>query len=67
MIGVEPTWIAPLDPKSSASANFATPAVVTGSLSAVRTVSARENALNAHKAVINTSDSVKRAKLGFFL
>ena len=26
MIGVEPTWIAPLDPKSSASANFATPA-----------------------------------------
>ena len=26
MIGVEPTWIAPLDPKSSASANFATSA-----------------------------------------
>ena len=24
MIGVEPTWITPLDPKSSASANFAT-------------------------------------------
>ena len=26
MIGVEPTWITPLDPKSSASANFATSA-----------------------------------------
>lgn len=26
MIGIEPTWIAPLDPKSSASASFATPA-----------------------------------------
>jgi hypothetical protein len=25
-IGVEPTWIAPADPKSAASANFATPA-----------------------------------------
>jgi hypothetical protein len=24
MIGVEPTWIAPPDPKSGASANFAT-------------------------------------------
>ena len=27
MIGVEPTWITPLDPKSSASANFATSGV----------------------------------------
>ncbi len=27
MIGVEPTWITPLDPKSSASANFATSAL----------------------------------------
>jgi hypothetical protein len=26
MIGIEPTWIAPLDPKSSASASFATSA-----------------------------------------
>ena len=26
MIGVEPTWIAPPDPKSGASANFATSA-----------------------------------------
>ncbi len=26
VIGIEPTWIAPLDPKSSASASFATPA-----------------------------------------
>ena len=66
-IGVEPTWIAPLDPKSSASANFATPAVITGSLSAVYTDSTRINAHNAHKAVINGPDSVKRAKLGFFL
>ena len=29
MIGVEPTWITPLDPKSSASANFATSGVLT--------------------------------------
>ena len=28
MIGVEPTWITPLDPKSSASANFATSGVL---------------------------------------
>jgi hypothetical protein len=26
VIGIEPTWVAPLDPKSSASASFATPA-----------------------------------------
>ena len=29
MIGVEPTWITPLDPKSSASANFATSGFLT--------------------------------------
>lgn len=26
MIGIEPTWVTPLDPKSSASASFATSA-----------------------------------------
>ena len=30
MIGVEPTWITPLDPKSSASANFATSGILDG-------------------------------------
>ncbi len=30
-IGVEPTCLAALDPKSSASANFATPAYYSGS------------------------------------
>lgn len=33
-IGVEPTWIAPADPKSAASANFATPALPIKSLQA---------------------------------
>ena len=32
MIGVEPTWITPLDPKSSASANFATSGYLTNLL-----------------------------------
>jgi hypothetical protein len=27
MIGIEPTWVTPLDPKSSASASFATSAM----------------------------------------
>ena len=32
MIGVEPTWIAPPDPKSGASANFATSAETGGKI-----------------------------------
>lgn len=31
MIGIEPTWVTPLDPKSSASASFATSAYLFGS------------------------------------
>jgi hypothetical protein len=30
MIGVEPTWITPPDPKSGASANFATSGILDG-------------------------------------